>query len=716
MLKVKNLSKNYKTGTNEVKALNNVTINFGEKGMILISGKSGSGKSTLLNLLGGLDKPTSGELIINGLSSAAFKESDFDAYRNTCIGFIFQEYNLIENYSVGENVSLALELQGKPAKKEIVNEILKKLNLIDATGETLYNRKINELSGGQKQRVAVARALIKNPEIILADEPTGALDSQTAEQLYNILKELSKERLVIVVSHDKEKAGKYADRIIELSDGKIDNDSNCCDFIEAVETPRKFIKGRLPFKRIFLLGVSGLKHKTFRLILSVILAVCSFTFFGFSTTASSTDVFSAELRTLYENNKRITILEPFSNYKSALDGSKVEYKIFSQKQLEEIKNFTGKDIIPVVNDYFCPSYIKNLAVDINDFYFSPLYQNNPYIRLCLRNFDKVIELDYQTGELDAELKPDSRLIDKTHCRLPIDETEIAITDLKANTFMKFGYISDLGEKINIKTPDDLIGKTLDGLTICGIYSTMESLNTLQQFDKVLDGNDRFMQFYLEGTHIINFAFVCKSYTAKKFGLGNYNDISGVLYKLSGNQIKDKDLFRTLTYNEYKISHYYQKEFKEQYFYSAKINSEYSGFAAAAQDYLPEEVVYIILLISIMLAIFSVLLFINFLLVGIDCRKKEMGILRAIGARSIDTVIICLVESAIVAIIDFILSLVGVLILCLLINKFFYISLFFVGPLQIFVLFALCIVGTALSAILPAMKIAKKKPIDVINNI
>ena len=160
MLKVKNLSKNYKTGTNEVKALNNVTINFGEKGMILISGKSGSGKSTLLNLLGGLDKPTSGELIINGLSSAAFKESDFDAYRNTCIGFIFQEYNLIENYSVGENVSLALELQGKPAKKEIVNEILKKLNLIDATGETLYNRKINELSGGQKQRVAVARAQI----------------------------------------------------------------------------------------------------------------------------------------------------------------------------------------------------------------------------------------------------------------------------------------------------------------------------------------------------------------------------------------------------------------------------------------------------------------------------------------------------------------------------------------------------------------------------
>lgn len=226
MLSVKNLTKIYETSKGvKTTALDNLTINFCQTGFVFILGKSGSGKSTFLNLLGGVDQPTDGEIIVKGKSSKNFSAMDFDNYRNTCIGFVFQEYNLIDTYSVEDNIKLALELQGRKYTREDVDMVLRLVDLTDNRGNTLFNRKINELSGGQKQRVAIARALIKNPEIILADEPTGALDSKTSAELYELLKKLSEKRLVIVVSHDYESALRYGDRIVELSDGKIINDS-----------------------------------------------------------------------------------------------------------------------------------------------------------------------------------------------------------------------------------------------------------------------------------------------------------------------------------------------------------------------------------------------------------------------------------------------------------------------------------------------------------
>ena len=220
MLQVKNLVKIYKSKKAEsVTALNNVSIDFPETGFVFLLGKSGSGKSTLLNSIGGLDKFDSGEIIIKGKSSKDFSQSDFDSYRNTFIGFIFQEYNILENFSVAKNLALALELQGKKADHEEVMKLLRQVEM-----DQYAKRKPNELSGGQKQRVAIARALIKNPEIIMADEPTGALDSNTGKQVMDTLKELSKTKLVIVVSHDREFAEIYGDRIIELKDGKILSD------------------------------------------------------------------------------------------------------------------------------------------------------------------------------------------------------------------------------------------------------------------------------------------------------------------------------------------------------------------------------------------------------------------------------------------------------------------------------------------------------------
>ena len=220
MLEVKDLYKVYKPKRGvPVVAVNHISLKFPDTGMVFLLGKSGSGKSTMLNLLGGLDTYNGGEIIIKGVSSKNFKQKHFDSYRNTYVGFIFQEYNILDEFSVGANIALALELQGQKATNEKINEILQQVDL-DGYG----NRKPNELSGGQKQRVAIARALIKNPEIIMADEPTGALDSNTGKQVFDTLKKLSKDKLVIIVSHDREFSEQYADRIIELADGNVISD------------------------------------------------------------------------------------------------------------------------------------------------------------------------------------------------------------------------------------------------------------------------------------------------------------------------------------------------------------------------------------------------------------------------------------------------------------------------------------------------------------
>ena len=203
-----------------VEALRGVTLRFGERGMVFILGKSGSGKSTLLHILGGLDDADAGYLEIDGKTTQAFSRKDFDDYRNEYVGFVFQEYNLLPTFTVRENLSIALELQGKSASEEQIAAALAKVGLAG-----MEKRKPTELSGGQRQRVAIARAMIKEPEMILADEPTGALDEETGQSVLKLLKQLSEEKLVIVVSYDRDFAERFGDRIIELADGAVVRDT-----------------------------------------------------------------------------------------------------------------------------------------------------------------------------------------------------------------------------------------------------------------------------------------------------------------------------------------------------------------------------------------------------------------------------------------------------------------------------------------------------------
>ena len=223
MLQIRDIHKEYKTGSLIQKALDGVSLNLRDNEFVAILGPSGSGKTTLLNIIGGLDRYDSGDLIINGVSTKRYKDRDWDSYRNHTIGFVFQSYNLIPHQNILSNVELALTISGISAKerRQRALDALEKVGLREQA-----HKKPNQMSGGQMQRVAIARALVNDPDILLADEPTGALDTDTSVQVMDLLKEVANDRLVVMVTHNPELAEEYATRIVKLRDGRITDDSD----------------------------------------------------------------------------------------------------------------------------------------------------------------------------------------------------------------------------------------------------------------------------------------------------------------------------------------------------------------------------------------------------------------------------------------------------------------------------------------------------------
>ena len=528
MLEIKHLSKIYKSKNMSVNALDDINLTIQDKGMVFILGKSGSGKSTLLNVLGGLDKFDDGEIIICGKSSKDFKQSDFDSYRNTFIGFIFQEYNVMNNFTVQENIALALQLQGKKASQKVIEEILEKVDL-----KGLGNRKPNELSGGQLQRVAIARALIKNPEIIMADEPTGALDSKTGQQVFETLKKLSKEKLVLIVSHDKEFAKNYADRIIELADGQIISDtskehvapqqlnhgismveeefiniSNSQDLTDeditniihqlkqhqgeimislnantnkdikkthhidengAIEVFHptadhhlhikdytqqsiQFIKSKLPLSSSLKMALSNLKLKPFRLFITIMLSVTSFTLFGLTNTLS-------------QYNKETTAFQ-------SMRDSQVNYiSIGKQNFIKYDDNYSYYQDTPLnAQD------IEKIKKQYPDLHFLDTFSPNQpntsldYSQQLIHGDKMSPEGEYYstTSSLSGLASLNEQIIKDNNFtlngQLPQRNDEIVITKQTADTFLKLGF-QTIDKKGNIKTykinnENDLINKKL----------------------------------------------------------------------------------------------------------------------------------------------------------------------------------------------------------------------------------------------------------------
>ncbi len=298
MIELKNINKIYRSKGQEFQALNDINLKFGDKGMNFILGKSGSGKSTLLNVIGGIDSYDSGELIIDGVNTKEYKKSDYNTYRNTYIGFIFQEFNVLKSLTVYENIALSLELQHKNLKDEHKNiqQIIDKVGL-----SGLENRMMNQLSGGQRQRVAIARSLIKNPRVIIADEPTGNLDSKNSKNIMELLKELSYDHLVIVVTHNDQLAREYSDRTIEIKDGFVIKDNFSLNEESSSYTLSPI---SVPIKTSLRLSIKSIFKNLKRFVFMILLFAIALVFAGvvINMYLADTTMIYSEFQQAYNNN------------------------------------------------------------------------------------------------------------------------------------------------------------------------------------------------------------------------------------------------------------------------------------------------------------------------------------------------------------------------------------------------------------------------------
>lgn len=536
MLEIKDLTKIYhpKKGI-PIYALSKVSLTLPDTGMVFILGKSGSGKSTLLNVLGGLDSFDSGEFYINGTLAANFKQSHYDSYRNTYIGFIFQEYNILEELTVAQNIALAIELQGRKATSEEITNILTEVDLLG-----LATRLPNELSGGQLQRVAIARALVKNPQIIMADEPTGALDSNTSRQIFTLLKKLSAKRLVLIVSHDREYSEQYADRIVELADGVIISDvekqisdtiveekpviftdatitiqpgyqltpedvaiinqylssiqnetiiekakpNSGYQFVNTDQTKLqqsdnqngfRLIKSRLSIKNAFTIGKGSLKYKRFKLVMTIFLSVVAFTLFGLADTFASFNKEKTIINSIIDS--KIDYAALYKEKVKMIDDTPYFYSVdATQNDIKEMRkkyniNFKGVVVPSIPSIDF--SYYG--AIDDNDkekqFRWNHLYTSS------ISGFVEITTQDlhdygYQlTGNL------------------PNNENEVALTNYLADAFLLTGY-DDGTKTIRLQNVNELIGRDIMiNQTIYTISGLIDTHFNYEKFEPIMYGYD-----------------------------------------------------------------------------------------------------------------------------------------------------------------------------------------------------------------------------------
>ncbi len=382
MLQLKNIVKTYEMGDTTQTALKGVSVSFRENEFVSILGQSGSGKTTLLNIIGGLDRYTDGDLIINGISTKQYSDADWDAYRNHSIGFIFQSYNLIPHQTVLSNVEMALTLSGvsKKERKERAIEVLDKVGLSDH-----INKRPNQMSGGQMQRVAIARALINNPDILLADEPTGALDSETSVQIMDLLKEIAKDKLVVMVTHNPELAEKYSTRIVNLLDGQIISDTNPfepSEITEEVEKKEKTKKVSMSFLTALSLSFNNLRTKKARTILTAFAG--SIGIIGIALILSLSTGMSSYIDEIQKDTMEsypITIgTESFDMF--SLGGNNMGDAIEDMEEREERKKRTAvyADYSSIKrSDAFTSSFKTNNLTDFKKYLDNPESEINKYL-------------------------------------------------------------------------------------------------------------------------------------------------------------------------------------------------------------------------------------------------------------------------------------------------------------------------------------------------
>ena len=823
MIELRNVKKIYTSKkAQDTIALDNLNLKIGNKGMVFIVGTSGSGKSTLLNVLGGLDGISSGKILVNGKNISDFKSKEYDSFRNTYVGFIFQDFNILDQYNVYENIELSLKLQNKKANRNEIDKLLQDLGI-----GNLGNRRINELSGGQKQRVAIARALIKKPKMILADEPTGNLDKNSSEQIFRILKEISKNYLVVVVSHDMERAISYADRIVKIEDGKVisDSDTELNDNIQ----PMELKKSKLPLSYALKMSITSFKSKPFKLFMTILLTTISLIFMGFTVNCAmfnkgmfisntmkdnknyTYDIYYQKINadgsgnpinfknkdykniekltnskinkaySLYDNEQELSF--EYGNLKNVSAYYNHKPSIFSFIEVEDdrlFKNILGRKPKNqnelVIHEYLADYILKFGVMDSNNKIYYPTSYND------LVSSNRNIKLGNNKVVITGIIKDDSSMFNKKSSKFQNEElskyydeytlrgniiyvkgfTDNVILRKDNNSIYKKSVLRKDNEELSRKiTPlkEEIEIITENGINKINKLNKNEvvlSLDTLKLLDDSFvsiynmylttnnkidtpDTLNEFIPLYLKEKQQNKLNVIYDIYTEKATGYNNLRlNLIGITFDennyVSFDFAKDYDITTKKVnfvriyddninhlrkvFNKISLLGYNNLSKKPDKYYVANINNVSDMYNVIATY---KGLYKYILIISLVFILFTFLLFSNFISVSISYCKKEIGILRSLGARNIDVIKIFGYESIIISILSWGLSVISWYIICAILNvslfgdKYYILNGIVTHPLVPIIMLLYTLLIAIFITCSSVSRITKIKPIDAILN-
>ena len=769
MLQLKDIVKKYNTGGTEIEVLKKVNISFRESEFVSILGASGSGKTTLLNIIGGLDKYSSGDMLLMGRSTKEFTDRDWDSYRNGSIGFVFQSYNLIGHLSVLENVKLALSISGESNKE---NDVKAKKALEDVGLGDHFHKKPNQLSGGQMQRVAIARALVTDPKIILADEPTGALDSKTSVQIMELIKKISKEKLVIMVTHNPELARKYSDRIVSVKDGEIIEDTKA--YIEQEgNNGYELKKTAMAFSSAIKSSFKNLLTKKFRSLMTVVASSIGIISIGLVLAISSgMDKYIQTMQNENLSSMPITISSNQINFGIGEDNNtsdSSEENLVPKSRRDVHKNLYSEDALGNGE-----TFIKYIQENAKDYYSAIDFAKGYQIKALTKNTKgdivdvKTDGQDNSRGNTIFSVLPEDKslIMNQFEIVKSLDQSfeypkgnEVVLFTAKNNEIDK-NVLKALGYSENDKVKyEDILGKEFSIVDNNNYYTKVENRFVPAAVDE---------KMYNTGTKvkIVAIAKAKDSFTVPQFTLGYTKELQDSLLskevssEIVKEQEKDKSkniLTNTKMDNEVATEVLsglgantepssiliYPKTFNDRDKIANTI-SEYNKkvadkYGAGTEDYNKYSITYsdmakqmtsimsqMINTITLILTAFAgISLIVSSIMIGILTyvsvveRTKEIGILRAIGARKKDITRIFIAEAGLIG---FISGAVGVIVssgLALPISKTIAKALKidnFSAGLDIksaVGLILLSVILTLIASIIPSRMAAKKDPVEAL---
>ncbi len=756
MLELKKISKSYVTGSFKQVALNDIDLKFRESEFVAILGPSGSGKTTLLNIIGGLDRYDIGDLIINGRSTKVFKDRDWDSYRNSSIGFIFQNYNLIPHISILANVEMGMALSGVNFKKRHKKalEVLEKVGLREHV-----HKKPSELSGGQMQRVAIARALANDPSIILADEPTGALDSKTSIQIMDLIREIAKDKLVIMVTHNESLANNYASRIIKMQDGKIISDSKIVREENKEDNSYKIKKTRMNFYEALKLSLNNIKTKKGRSFLTAFAS--SIGIIGIALILSLSNGFNKQIAIFERNtlsNLPIVISEDATSLESedtdilSSEDDYPDYQYITPLKTNDTtthKNTISQDYIDYINKA-SSDYVSGISM----YYYTNL-------NLLTKNSDSVkIASTYNFGSIPKKLDEDKSSVINDLYDVLAGKEATGVNEMVLVVDSKNQVSEDILDTLGLdKNQDKITFEELlntevklilndDFYTNVGNYYVINSdLDKLYDSDKALTlklvGIVRLKEDYpgfiqdsvlLYTEDLINYVISLNkdSKIVNSQKEADYNLLTGEAFDLNtveGREFKDLTLAylgsESLPYTigiyptdfeakdaliAYLDQYNENKEENEQITYTDQAEL----IASLSSGIMDAITVVLVAFSSISLIVSSIMIGI-IMYISVLERTKEIGILRSLGARKKD---ISRIFKAETFIIGFTSGLIGILITWVLlipINKLLYDltnlkRVAVLNPIHAIILIIISLILTLIGGMIPARIASKKDPV------